>query len=123
MFNLTFEMAKSALTDAVEKYGRKHVNTPINGSCQYFDGEIPSCGVGQVFAAHGIKSSDIDAYDNTTTLDMLLLTLKGHEQPFVTMDSRTAAYLSAFQWEQDSGAEWGWSLDVANKRDAENFGS
>lgn len=104
--DLTYDEARELLRRAVAEKGAYHVYKPEQDTCQYFDGDTPSCIVGLVLAYKGVRRIPDDPghsglIGNYLTFQTLANSLD------LPLDGRTIALLDRAQSNQDSGMRWG----------------
>ena len=111
---LTVEDVLEGLEKAVEKRGEDFVYpsewmTGFEGSCQYFlpNGDA-ACIIGEVFAGHGIKLSDLSDRENITGVS------SGFFSRFFADEDAQIIACEA-QGAQDAQSTWGKSLTAARK--------
>lgn len=101
---LSYDEALELLNKAVEDKGEDYIYLPPGrDGCVYFNKGKPSCIVGHVLAAKGVKSTDLNsAYNGSgvTTLD-------------IAEDERASLLLIQAQLTQDGGEPWGEAVKTA----------
>ena len=112
---LTAEQVVQDLRELVAEYGENHVYSRAGQAlgCRYFEDDgSPSCGVGHVFAKHGVTLDDLVGINTGTAV----LTVVADD--VIDISPEGVRILDLFQSRQDEGIPWGPALDDA-LRDAE----
>lgn len=122
MITVDFDQAVKIMTEIVAEFGEDHISVSRDGSCHYFNGDVPDCGVGQLFARVGVKPGMLSEFENHVAVSNLLRERKEVGTPFIAMDGRTLYFLQSFQSYQDQNGTWGEALKNAHTRDEAFYG-
>lgn len=122
MITVDFDQAVKLMTEIVAEFGEDHIASSRDGSCHYFNGDVPDCGVGQLFARVGVTSGMLTEYENHYAVTNLVEDRKDKETPFIEMDGRTLYFLQSFQSYQDQDGPWGEALKHAHTRTEARYG-
>ncbi len=115
MIEITNDTVREGLTALVEEFGEDFVYSKgEDGLCRYVRNGQPDCIVGKFLAAQGVPVERLAESDGTrfgTVADQLLGQLEG--ESVITVSDGARATLEAVQHYQDSGFNWGYSVENA----------
>lgn len=130
MIEITYDVALSALNDAVKKYGAEFVYekgmfTANDGgdmfaSCAYLhadaDGNLtePGCIVGHALVGLGVSTEPIKDYNVGMNADDMLRILA--ERGCISYTNKAKALLNTVQGYQDEGMPWGEAIVLSVER-------